>query len=212
MMSESSVEVLIDRIVSCEECGEEFVQFETAAARAPSEWERLARALRDELQMRAALHDAIDGGAAAEIEAALEWSREAASGVRSRAWSGWAVAAAVTVALTIALILPRAGETLPTPMSSGSETAAHLASLNADEALDRYMQLGEREGRVIEELPTVLVDSFEADDGGLVVYYLRQFLERERISDVYELALDEHGSLVPVPVSREALVSEPSSL
>lgn len=206
MMSESRTDVLIDRIASNEEGSGEFAQFEASALSSPGQWERLARALRDELHMRGALNEALEVDASAEIERAYERSREAASGFKFHAWSGWAAAAVLAIAWTISFAMLRTGET-PVPPSH-----AQFASLSADDALEQYLRAGENEGRIIAELPTLLVESYQADDGRLEVYYVRQLLERDRIAHIYELAEDEHGWFVPVQVNPATLLSSPSSM
>jgi anti-sigma factor RsiW len=208
MMNESRTDILINRIASSEASRGEFAEFEHAAVADPREWERLARLLRDELHMRSALASAIDDDSTAEIERAIDRSRNARSEFAPRRWSGWAVAAVVALAWTVSLMMNRTGETPVPPPTSGVQ----LASLTADEALEQYLRAGESEGRLVRELPTVLVETYPREDGGLEIYYVRQILEREAVSRVYELAEDEHGGYVPVQIQTTSFTSLPSSL
>lgn len=210
MMNEHDVNVLIDRIASNAESTGTFTEFATAAAGSSAQWERLARTLRDELQMRSAMEEALTAGARAEIEVALRRGRETTSATRTQlsGWSGWAVAATIALAWSVGLILPRAG---------GSPEEAHpqpvqLAALTADEALEQYFQTAEREGRIVAELPAVLVETHQTDEGFLEVYYLRQWLEREEVAHLYEMAQDEHGRDIPVQIDAARLLTSPSSL
>jgi hypothetical protein len=198
VMSDTQMDILVDRIAANEADAADFRAFEAQARQRPEEWEHLARTLRDELHMRAALH-AEDHAARAEEEIGRATSPvRHAGGARFsiRTWSGWAAAAVIALAW-IAL------EPLPQQPTHAPDTAApdmRLVSLTADDAYERYLELGQSEGRIITELPARMIELESAEDGEMVVYYIRQLLERERVNEVYRYAEDELGRPLPVPI------------
>lgn len=207
-MTEQRRDVLIDRITANEAGEVGFREFEILAAREPAAWERLARTLRDELQLRAALASELDGAATAEM--ALAARREYSGSSRERSsprfgrWSGWGAAALLAVVWIIIAALP-ADRPGPPPTIGQTERSTGggviPVSLTADDALSRYLEAGHAEGRVIAELPAVMIDSRATEEGALEVFYLRQFLERERVQSVYEVVTDEDGNPVPVRIN-----------
>lgn len=76
----------------------------------------------------------------------------------------------------------------------------HIVSDEVD--VDAYLQLAIASGRVLEEFPPVTVTVEELVDGEFEVVFLRRWLERARVDDIYRLAHDEHGR--PVPVRTES--------
>lgn len=196
-MNENTHEQVIARIAGGEATRDEFALFETMAEDDPRAWESLARTLRDELQMRAALDEAIASNAEAEIERARQMIVSAAHRAPTpwRVWSGWAAAAVLAVAFVFSIVSQPGAET------SLSESAGYAvpASLTVDQAYEKYLDLGEREGRLVMQMPTVMIEARAIDEGGFEVLYLRQVLERETVSGMYELQPDEFGEPVPVP-------------
>lgn len=219
-MSESRRDHLIDRLVAGEAGDVGFREFEILARQDSSAWEHLARALRDELQLRAALAGDIDSAAieaevntvAARIDSVPAYQPHAPS---LRMWTGWAAAACLALVWIAATLLPTAS-TDPRPTNPASNQANSggvvPVSLTADDALNRYLETGREEGRLLAELPAIMVESRSTDDGGLEVYYVRQFLEREHVQEVYEVGTDEDGNAIPVPVSPASWESSPMSL
>jgi hypothetical protein len=208
-MNITRVEQLIDRIAANETGGGEFAEFERLASSEPSQWERLARVLRDEVQLRAAAAEMVDAPVDMEIDRAIERSREAASGVvfRFGTWGGWAVAACVALAwIAFSALTP---PPVP-PMNEQPQFA--LASYTADDALEHYLWTAGQEGRIVAELPSLMVESRPMADGRLEVYYVRQLLERDEVASVYEITEDEHGQPAAVPVSPAFFQREEMSL
>lgn len=218
-MSESQASVLIDRITAGEADAAEFRAFESLAKREPQGWEQLARALRDELDMRSALH-AEDHAVRAEAEVTRAATRshghDAAQRRRGptvpvftfRAWSGWAAAAMIAIAWTIFAVAP----TEPHEPMTSPAPRAQFASYTADDAFERYLELGHSEGRVIRELPARMIEMESDEDGGMVVYYIRQLLERERVNEMYQYAEDELGRPMAVPIDFTSISVTDSSL
>lgn len=204
-MTNTTLPTVINDIVSLHADDADFGRFEQMAAAEPGAWEQLARSLRDELQMRAAVSDELDTGAEAEIARAFE-RRHARENSPWSALSGWAAAAAVVVMWVFV------GRFQPQAPMNGEGYVPVMASLSADEALDRYLEAGQSEGRIIAELPAMMVESRQTEGGRLEVFYVRQFLEREEVGQVYELASDEHGLPRTVPVDLRTYSSTSSSL
>jgi len=216
------VDVLIDRIAANEASADDFRALEAQARRDPVTWERLARALRDELHLRATLQaDDHAARAEAEIAAAVDTSpsdpadshanaRRAAPWLPIRAWSGWAAAAVIAMAWLV--YQPALPENAGPEQASPGGAGAQLASLTADDAYERYLELGHSEGRVIRELPTRMIELESAEDGDVVVYYIRQLLERERVNEMYQYAEDELGRPLPVPIDISSVSATGSSL
>lgn len=205
-MSENTQDHLIARIAGNEATRDEFALFESEAEGDPRLWESLARTLRDELQLRAALDAAIATNAEADIERAQTLiAGEAPRAQRPwRTWSGWAAAAVLAIALTFSMLIPVGP--VDTESSPGEATGRAVpASLTVDEAYETYLDLGEREGRLVMQMPSVMIEARPIDEGGYEVLYLRQVLERETVNGMYELQPDEFGEPVPVPTHPRSL-------
>ncbi|MCC5785232.1 MAG: hypothetical protein JJU33_00870 [Phycisphaerales bacterium] len=209
-------ERLLSRIVDGEATDAERAEFERLASESPELSEELAAAER--------AHGFLAGAVAAELDALAsigpaggvagggigtgvgsggrfaEADEEARSGLRRRiglvgAWGGWAVAAA----LLLGMFLPFGEGAV-----GGGEEAAAVQSAgfgfgSIDDAMRVYMQRGVESGRVVEPEPRlVLIEARPEADGMVEVRYMRQIIERALVDDVYELAPDDGGVLVPV--------------
>ncbi len=217
-------ELLIGRLLAdpTDDDGEEvWSHFRAHAGRDAAAWEQLARAFRHELALRTAaerehgqrraiteIDRAIERsgptshaarGVAVENDRALAPSPSSAprraAGVFGRA--GWAVAAGLMVIGSVSFLGPVQDATTP----HGPDAPRTItASFTADEAYDQYVSIGEQAGRIVAELPTVMVESRAMPDGSFEVLYVRQLLERETVSGMYELQPDDAGELNPVPI------------
>lgn len=198
MDNPSPINHLIADISAGQSDDQHLALFEQLATTDKTAWQRLALSLRDELELRSQLQLRLDRDhhqANQEIDLARR-SLTRKSPLRHRswaAWSGWSLAAVLLVAVTIMLTMPQAPGYSPV-------NGASLASYTAEEALNRYVTRGTEEGRVIAELPTVMVEARELENGKLEVLYLRQFLEREQVNEVYTVSSDELGQPHPVKV------------
>jgi hypothetical protein len=110
---------------------------------------------------------------------------------------GWAVAALVALAWTASVFAPR------TP-GMGPTTTAGLGAVvpsTYDAAIQSYLDLGRRSGRVVGELPDrVVLDSRPLPDGsGFEVTYLRQFVERATVERAYRVGETDTGGAVLIP-------------
>ncbi len=109
---------------------------------------------------------------------------------------GWAVAA--VLGLAVVLQATGVGNTRSRLNPAGGESA--LAGLSAEQLLGKYVDAGKREGLVIAELPQRhVLESRPGPDGTVEVLYLRQFIERATVNDVYRMGTDESGRPVLVP-------------
>lgn len=205
-------DLLITRVVDCRASAEDWNALDRLALADATVWQDLARAQRD--------HALLSGAVMAEVVAAdtitlpehQAPSYKLASRIRSAgAWGGWAAAAAVALAWMGGL--PAGG--FNTGAGTGSQ-ASMLPFGDASQALDAYLDLGKKDGRVIQQLPgKVLLDNPQpaADGRGYEVIFIRQIVERERVPDLYRFSRDETGGLTAVPVQvRRAVRTTPSPM
>jgi hypothetical protein len=188
MGMESEEEVLISRMASNEARGAEWRRFEMLAGASPSAWERLARALRDELAARSAFDEVVVRAESLPLPAASD------RGMRrlqlTQSWPGWALAAVLALAWAVSFLNP--------PRESGNTAnfggAIVPARHSADEAFHDYLTLGAQEGRVLQELPMMMVETrFDQNEGRIEVVYVRQLLERTTVQSAIELTEDPLG-------------------
>ncbi len=197
-------DVLITRIINRDDAVS-WERFTEAAGREPGAWRELAAAQRNHAMMcRAVLRevraaDAVElpthSAAEAGASIATAWS------MRLSRWGGWAVAAAVTFAWVGTMIR---AEHHASSMTAGPTGEGWIPVKTADDALSAYRKLGLDSGRVVGEVPDlVMVDSKPSGTGqGYEIVYIRQFVERTVVPDLYRFSTDERGNSVPVRVSR----------
>lgn len=139
-------------------------------------------------------------------------------------WSGWAVAALIAIAWigawmnpvgslhnngTLPLHGPGTGPAIAGPLLNGTSGASTVSfdHLTPDQAYDVYRLRGFAAGRLLEELPTLMIETRPSADGATVeVFYIRQLLERTTIDSVYRLGEDELGRSRMVPIRPERLL------
>ncbi len=128
-------------------------------------------------------------------------------------WGGWAVAAAVGLAFVgvqgLGWVSGRgmSGPSGQAGLSSSLGLGAGAGSLGMDyqEALDRYVQMGQEAGSVLGELPhRVVVSTQPTEDGRIEVVYIRQLLERTIVENAFRLGTDETGRPRLVPSAPSA--------
>jgi hypothetical protein len=107
-------------------------------------------------------------------------------------WGGWAAAAAVTLAF---LGFGQVG-------GPGVQPASIVPTItSADQALDKYLDLGKKEGRVIGELPDrVMVNATKLPDGHMQVVFVRQIVEKTEVRGLSQPSTSEAGQRVLTPV------------
>lgn len=186
---ESRADILISRMIDGRARADDLRELSELAAADVSIWKQLAAADSDREALALAVESTI--GVADRIEAPAPTPESHDGPYRLNAWTGWmgwAAAAAVVFAWAMfsQMPLPGAGTTEPAPIQP--------VALSADDALQRYIEARKAEDRFIRELPKVMVDSRKTADGtGTEITYMRQFLEKTVVSDLYEVGTDEHG-------------------
>jgi len=191
-------DILIARAADARATGQEWEELRRLGDADPTVWDRLAEEGRAAALLSRGVQEAI--GAADWIDIDTDRAGGGAQmRQRLRVWSGWAAAAAV------ALVWMGSAGWIGTGAGSGAPptemTAGFLGVTTADEALERYRALGAAEGRVVSELPTVMLESHADEETGRVeVLYLRRIVERAEIDAMYTAAENEHGRLEPIPV------------
>ncbi len=137
---------------------------------------------------------------------------------RSRArrapFLGWAIAACLALALGAEIAGVRLGLSgrNTTPSNAAGLVAPTFAS--ADQAMNAYVELGKQQGKVVGEMPQkFVIQSQPAPDGeGLEVVYIRQFIERAIVKDLYTLGTDELGRTILVPAAAPKDITPTSPL
>jgi len=178
-------DILISRIVDGSAEPADWAELESIAETEPEALRRLAEAQRREADLRAALGEALNE--ADEVDLPLGHTTTVFTfRTRLQSWTGWAAAAA------LALAWLTAGGMLRTPPSAGSQVAGWTPG-TADEAYEQYQVMGLAEGRVLGELPKVLIQVERLESGQAEVTYLRRVLERRLVTDVLEPTVDTQG-------------------
>ncbi len=206
-MSVDQHEQMIDRMLNRQIEARDLDELAQLSQTQPEALMRIAAALRGAAQVESGVEAA--QALAETIELPATDDRESnrpslvARGVGS--WSGWATAAMVAAAWSLAAML---NSTPPAATPSGGSDVL----LTANQALEQYMRAGTDEGRIVQELPLLTVDIRPTPDGDeSEVIYLRRFMERARVEGVYKMGIDEQGRAVVVPTDespgrvREAL-------
>jgi len=174
-------------------------ELEEKARRDPELWHRLALSLKDQNELNLGVASTVlpvDAMDLADLRETATHKRRSESARVARfrlgPWVGWAAAACLS-------LLWLAG--VPGSPSNPTPTAK---AATMQQALDLYRQAGTREGRLVEELPLLVVDRKPAPKGkGTEVVYLRRILERRRVQNLYEAAPDEWGNPVAIPAQYE---------
>jgi hypothetical protein len=91
-----------------------------------------------------------------------------------------------------------------------------IASGSPDQAWSQYLTAGKASGRVVAEMPLMMVEAEEVSGAGArEVYYIRPVLERVKATDaqVWRVNVNEHGEPVYVPAGHgmDVLVGTPPS-
>ena len=172
----------------------DWAELELLARRDPAVWKRLALAMRGELTLRrvggaldAQLPDlpgrgGVEGRRGPLLVGGLGWAAALLVGFL---WLGSAITAGID------------GPTSPTNLELG-----------ADAAWAHYLASGTPDGRLIRELPPVMLEAIPDRDGRQVeVTFLRRAVERAIVDEVIEVDEDDAGRLVSRPVPIEQLVA-----
>ncbi|MAG55359.1 MAG: hypothetical protein CMJ83_03625 [Planctomycetes bacterium] len=188
-MEHAREEILVGRAVDGTASADEWTEIEARADADPIVWRRIGHSMRDEAFLRGGLDDAfavadgvgLPGAAAPRFTRVLD--------------NRFARAAVVLIAITAGFSI---GSTSSGVASEAAEPTARFAS--PAELLRKYVEGGRAEGRVVDELPELLLHHRPASSGeGIEVFYVRRLLERRIVDQSFEIATDEHGRLAVVP-------------
>lgn len=93
----------------------------------------------------------------------------------------------------------------------GNVAGVDLTKWTPDDYVKGYVDSGEKTGLVLGEVPQrVLIESRPLRKGeGFEVVYVRQFVERAKVSDLLKFATDEAGRAVPVRQAVPAIPGAP---
>lgn len=197
-------DILISRVVDGIATEADWAGLEQQAQHSPALWRDVALAQRQQTMLQQQVGLAVAAAERTELPASfavLTQSSALASdptGVRTRfarvaTWGGWAAAA--TLALAFVSQSPKATVSNE-PMKAGNPLETLRGMLSSDDARSLYLDAGQRDGTVLEEVPTkILINVVPSPDGeGGEVTYLRQFIERTKVNDLYKFSLDEQGN------------------
>lgn len=212
-------DLLISRVIDGDASPEDWSTFRSLASRDPSIWSELGEAQHD----HEALRESVRGAAALSDRVELPFSaphpgshlgshrgqHEAHHQRRldnAARWSGWGIAAMLAI---VWLTQPRVTTSTPSETSSASMIPSGLTALkdaSPDEALGRYIEAGQADGRVLGEMPEQLVVETRPTGRGTVeVIYLRQIIERRVLDRAYREVTDEFGNTDLVPVDLDTI-------
>ncbi|MEM8834931.1 MAG: hypothetical protein AAGD00_03830 [Planctomycetota bacterium] len=212
-------DVLVGRVVDGAAAPHGWRELERLASRDSGIWERLANAQRAHERLERAVEDAIAVAELVDLPGVK--TRRTPWALHVRTFGGWAVAACLAIAMGASMLSAPA----PTPTNESQPLAAgatepaqtgeeyitlpneHGATtrLTSNGYYDRYIERGLQEGRVLREVPSVIMGSQTAPDGSVQLVYMRRVIETAPASAmvVPELHVDEAGRPVAVPVKRE---------
>ena len=188
-MTEVSEDTLLSRVADRIAGPEDWEMLENAGSTDPDLWMRLAQVLRND----SLLETAVAGHA--RIAESVDPPPAITPGSRPVRRGYLAAAAALVIAASAFWILD-----VPS-FFAGNQSREHSlheqspARGTALAHLENYLKEGLAEGRVLEELPQVLLDHGpDPAGGGLEVFYIRRFLERKVVDGAWLLGQDEYGA------------------
>lgn len=196
-MIDTREETLISHVIDGDATFAEWRELESIATNDPLVWRRLAEAQRDSALLASAL------GRTAIVADAVELptfkcataSSEPVTHIRLNrlgAWTGWAVAALVTIVASVRYSQLQTSPTTPAQQAQLIDMPFDTAA----QAFQAYLDKGRESGEVVGEIPgRVLVETKPVQSGpGFEVIYLRQVMERAIVPDLYQLtAQDDAG-------------------
>jgi len=186
-------ELLVERALSRNATPADWDQLEHLAVSDPETWRRLALALRDECDLARVTSAAASVADDIELGEVLQTRKPRRTARRGINWMGWAAAAAIAAFWVMASV-------------GDPDPSAQAGSM--DEALERYRELGREQGRLVGELPLVMVDSNPTTGEQVEVVYMRRLVERRVVQDMVQPGLDELGDPVIVPVNHPEYTRE----
>lgn len=197
-------EILINRVVDGEATPADWAELDVVAQRDPSIWARLAEAQRAQASLQRAVEDAFTVAELVDLPHPSE-RLEQAWNARVRVWGGWLVAAVVAIAWVGNFAQIRA---LQQSQRAGVGAAGEVGQLagvggmTPEQLFDAYMQSGKANGRVVGEMPMVMLESVPTSDGRAQITFVRPVVERAIVDQIYEMGQTDAGRPVPVPATR----------
>lgn len=200
---------LISRVVDGEATGAEWQSFCRLADVDPVLWRELAETQHQQSELSAHVMRALEIADHVEVpvqeEMVYRFHERVRAAVVVGGWAGWAAAAAVAL---VAWGVGLPGISGASRIGPGNEVlTAGVPGGGWAEALQAYLERGQKSGQVLGELPEkVLLDartvpSTGADGGGRYeVIYLRQIMERAVVNEVMGVGTDDLGRPVPVRI------------
>jgi len=193
-------DILVGRVSDGEASPHDWAELESIARRDAGVWQRLALAQRAHARLERAVEDRIAIAELVDAPRRVHGDHAGVFTTRWRAYGGWAAAAVVALAwfATVRQHGPGAGPQSPI----GTVQTAQLIPApapNADELFSKYLDAGKATGRVVGEMPLMMVDARPSTEPGRedaqVVYYIRPVLEQVTTTDMRlgRVSSDEHG-------------------
>lgn len=185
--SSDARDLLISRVIDGEASPEDWQALRVLASDDQRIWQDLAESQQDDDQLAAELEAALSVADRADIPERELHAHGFGAGLNHRfraavAWSGWAIAAGLTVIATL-------GGIELTNSSAGGVQAGFYPVETPGDALDLYLEKGAQSGEVVAEMPAKILIEARPNPGGegFEVLYYRQILERRIVPDMLEL-------------------------
>lgn len=206
-------DLLISRLVDSDAADAAWERATALGASDPTLWRDVAIAQRQHVALARAVNQAVMVADGVDLPSEIgvsEFGDRRATGTGSgrgsarvfSRWSGWAAAAMIGLAWASVMVGDLAGNAGSTgTASSAGFDPTNWRPQSRQEALNKYLEVGQKDGTVIGEIPRVLmIESRPAENGRVEVFYLRQFMERAVVSDLYQVVQDERGQPVSIPI------------
>ncbi|MGP1309763.1 MAG: hypothetical protein ACTS27_06165 [Phycisphaerales bacterium] len=194
-------DVLINRVVDGEATPADWAELDVVAERDPSVWSRLAEAQRAHAALQRGVEDALTVAELVDLpHPSLRLER--AWNTRLRVWGGWLVAAVVALAWIGNFAQVRSLQ--QQQQTTQALQAGVTGNLTPEQLLEAYMANGKAEGRVVGEMPMVMLETVPTADGKAQITFVRPLVERVVVDQVYEVGQSDAGRPVPVPADRSA--------
>ncbi len=196
-------DVLIGRVVDHEATPIDWAQLDELALVDAELWSRLGRAQRAHAGLRIAIEDAIAPAELVEIPSGhLHNAGRMTPMRRVLTGAGWATAAVLALVLLNPMLASK-----PSGTGSGTMLTAGMPRLlsqaTADEAYTHYVASGLADGRVVSEMPAIVLEQNELPDGrGVEIYVVRRVVERRELPAIVNYAPrpDEYGIARLTPI------------
>ena len=197
-MNEAREQLLISRVIDDPAAEPAWRELESLAETDTGVWKQVALAQRDHADLcramagAAAVADRVELPAVHRPAVSTHHSSTHLRLNRLGAWTGWAVAALVTIVASGQFAQPWRFDG-PLPVDPSHHAGPSIQS--AADAFKAYLEKGRESGEVVGEIPAkLLVDTKPAQSGGYEVIFVRQVMERAIVPDLYRFSgQDETG-------------------